>query len=88
MKSSNVHDIGLDVTKPDILHVKIKGADQPAHLRRQVNAFAVHFLKSLKVPLATDEISIFYLVFVAEQSGSNLTFLETRKTGCLTTEPI
>ena len=37
--------------------------------------------------LATSEISIFYLVPVAEQAGLNLTLAETPKTGFLTSRP-
>ena len=36
-----------------------KGADQPAHLRRLINAFVISSLLSILSRLATSEISIF-----------------------------
>ena len=58
-----------------------KGADQPAHLRRLVSAFVIRFIESTISRLATSEISIFWLVSVAEETGLNLAFSETPKTG-------
>ena len=60
---------------------KNKGADQPAHLRSLISAFVIHWLESIISRLATSEITIFYLVSVYEQAGSNLTLSETLKTG-------
>ena len=41
-------------------------------------------LESFITELATDEFSIFYLVFVAVRTGLSLTLLETPKTGFVT----
>ena len=46
-----------------------KGTEQPVHPRRLISAFVIHFLKSIISKLASSEISIFYLVSVAEQAG-------------------
>ena len=43
------------------------GANQPAHPCSLISAFVIRFYKSIKCRLATDEISIFYLVSVAEE---------------------
>ena len=53
-----------------------KGADQPAHPRRLVSAFVIHFLESVISKLDTGEISIFYLVPVAEETGLSLALLK------------
>ena len=66
-----------------------KGADRPAHPHSLVSAFVIRLLESIISRLATSEISIFYLVSVAEQAGLNLSLSETPKTGFgpfLTTE--
>ena len=36
-----------------------KGADQPAHPRRLISTFVIHFLESIISKLATGEIEIF-----------------------------
>ena len=64
------------------------GADQPAHPRRLISAYVIPFLKCIISKLASREISIFYLVSVAEETGLNLTLSETPKTGFLATRPI
>ena len=46
-----------------------KGADQPAHTRSLISAFVIHLLESILSKLATSEVSIFYLVSVAEGTG-------------------
>ena len=60
-----------------------KGADQPAHMRSSlrslISAFFITFSESGIPKLATSEISMFYLVSVAEQTGLSLTSLETPK---------
>ena len=61
--------------------VNNKGLDQPSHLCSLISAFIIHLLNSIISRLATSEISIFWLVYVAEQSGLNLTLSETLKTG-------
>ena len=63
------------------------GADQPALKRSLINAFVIRFLESFICKLATGEISIFYIVSVAEESGLNLALTETPKTGFLATRP-
>ena len=64
------------------------GTDQPAHLHSLISAFVIHFLESIISKFATSEISIFYLVPVAEETGLSLVFSETAKTGFLMTRPI
>ena len=56
--------------------VNNKGADQPAHTRRLTSAFVIHLLERIISKLASSEISIFYLVSVAVETGSSLAFLE------------
>ena len=64
------------------------GADQPAHPVSLISAFVIRLLESIISRLTTSEKSIFKLVFVAEQTGLNLTTLsETQKTGFVTTRP-
>ena len=64
------------------------GADQPAHSRSLICTFVIRFLKSIISELALSEISIFYLVSVAEQAGLKLTLSETLKTGFVESRPI
>ena len=40
------------VRKPDFLHVNSRGADQPVHLRRMINAFVIGLLESIITKLA------------------------------------
>ena len=56
-----------------------KGTDQPAHLRSLISAFVIHLLESIIYRLATNEIPLFLLVAVAEQTGLNLNLSETRR---------
>ena len=58
-----------------------KGADQLAHLRSLISAFAIHKLNSIVFKLAPSEISLFYLVSVAEKAGFGMILSETLKTG-------
>ena len=60
------------------------GPHQPA----RISAFVIRFLESIICKLATDVISIFQLVSVAEETGLNLALLDTPKTGFLTMRPI
>ena len=53
-----------------------------------ISAFVIRLFKSIISILATGEISIFWLVFVAEETGLNLALSETPKTGFLATRPI
>ena len=66
------------------------GADQPAHLRSLIliSTFFIGFLESTICKLAAGEISIFYLVSAAEETGLKLALSETPKTGFLATRPI
>ena len=61
------------------------GADQPAHPRGLISAFVIRFLESIICTLATGELSIFKLVYVAEETGLKLALLETQKTGFVVT---
>ena len=60
---------------------KQKGADQLAHPRSLISAFAIHKLNSIVSKLAPSEISLFYLVSVAEGAGFGMILSETLKTG-------
>ena len=53
------------------------GPDQPAHPRSLISAFVICFLKSIICKLATCDISIFKLVFVAEETGLKLATTKT-----------
>ena len=53
-----------------------KGADQPAYTSRLISAFVIRLLESIISKLASSEISIFYLVSVAEETGLSLAFSE------------
>ena len=63
------------------------GADQPAHLRSLISAFVIRVLEIIICKRATGGISIFYVIFVAEETGLNLSLAETPKTGFLATRP-
>ena len=65
-----------------------KGADQSVHTCRLISAFVNHFLESIISKLATGEISIFYLVSVAEETSLSLFMWETLKTGFFASRPI
>ena len=64
------------------------GADQPAHPRSLISTFVFCFLESITSKLAISKISTFYLVFVAEQAGLNLTLSEILNIGFLASQPI
>ena len=49
-----------------------KGADQPAHLRSLISAYAVCCLDSTKAIVAIFNISTLWLASVAEKTGLNL----------------
>ena len=53
-----------------------KGADQLAHPRSLISAFAIHKLNSIVSKLAPSEISLFYLVSVAEGTGFGMILSE------------
>ena len=65
-----------------------KGADQPAHPRSLISAFVIRLLQSVIYRLATSEISIRYLISVAEETCLKLALSETPKTGFLAMRPI
>ena len=64
------------------------GEDQPAHPRSLISAFVICFLQRIISQHAASEISIFYLVSVAEQTGLCLALSDTPKTGYVATRPI
>ena len=65
-----------------------EGVDQPAHQRSLISAFVIRFLKNAICKLAIGEISIFYLVSVAEETGLKLALSETPKKGFVASRPI
>ena len=65
-----------------------KGADQPAHPRSLISAFVIPLLESIISRLATSEISVFWVVSAAEETGLNLTVSESLETGFVATRPI
>ena len=82
------YQMGLDARKPVFGgFANNKGADQPAHTRSLISTFVIRYLESIISRLASSEISTFSLVFVAEETGLNLTFSETPKTGFLASMP-
>ena len=64
------------------------GADMLAHPRILISAFVFRFLASIICKLATDEISIFWLVNVAKDTGLKLALSDTPRTGFLAMRPI
>ena len=60
-----------------MLYVNKKGADQPAHPRIMISAFAALCLDCIKPTLAKFKISRLYLVSVAEQAGLSQPWLQT-----------
>ena len=62
--------------------------DQPALLPSLVSVFVIRFLESTICKLATGEISIFYIVSVAEEAVLKLALLETSGTGSVVSKPI
>ena len=63
------------------------GTDLPVHRRILISAFVIRGLENIISKLATDEISFFLLVSVAEETGLSLDLSETPKTGFLATRP-
>ena len=64
------------------------GTDQPAHPRSLISAFVIRYLKSMICKLATVEISKFYLVSVADETGLKLPLSEAPKAGFVATRPV
>ena len=56
-----------------------KGADQPAHQHRLINAFVIHLLECILSKFASSEFSIFYQVSVADKTGLNLALWKPRR---------
>ena len=80
--------MGLNVRKTCVWEFENNtGADQPAHLRSLNSTFVIRFLESTICKLPTCEISIFWLVSVAEDTGLKLALSETLKTGFVATHP-
>ena len=52
------------------------GADQPAHTRSLIIAFVIRLLESIISRLASSEISTFWLVSIAEETGLKLALSE------------
>ena len=63
-------------------------ADQPAHPHSLISTFVIRLFESIISRLASSEISIFWLVSVAEETGLSLALSETPKTGFLSPRPI
>ena len=63
------------------------GADQPTHPCSLISAFIIPFLESTECKLPIAEVSIFYLVSVAEDAGLKLALSETPKTDFVATHP-
>ena len=68
--------------------VNNKGADQPAHPCRLFSTFVIRPLESIIYKLATGEITVFWLVPVAEETGLSLALSETLISGFVTMRPI
>ena len=64
-----------------------KGADQPAHPRSLISVFVFCLFESIISGHITSEISLFWLVSVAEETGLSLAMWDTPKTGFLATRP-
>ena len=80
--SRNLICVVLASTREDLssLLANNKGADQPVHPHSRLSAFDICFLESIISKLVTDEIIIFWLVSVAEETGLSLALSETLKT--------
>ena len=55
---------------------------------RLISAFVIHFLKNIISKFASREISIFWLVSVAAETGLSVALSETPKTGFLSSRSI
>ena len=69
--------MGLDARKPVFGGRQKQKPDQPAYLGRLISVFVIRYLKSIVSNLVTGEISIFYLVSVAGETGLKLALSET-----------
>ena len=81
--------MGLITRKPGFGGLRTtQSQTQPAHRRRLISVLIIRFLESSISKLASNKISIFYLVSEAQETGLRLGFLITRKTGFVVTRPI
>ena len=72
--------MGLVATKPVFGGVaNNKGADQPVHPHRLISTFVICLLESFISKLASSEISIFWLVSVAEDTDLNFVLSEPQR---------
>ena len=78
--------MSLDVRKPVL--AGLPTTQTQTSLRSLLSAFVIRFSESIIHYLVTGEISIFYLVSVAKETGLKLTFSETPKTSFLLSRPI
>ena len=69
-------------------YVNNKGTDQPAHPRSLISAFVFRCLDSIIHLVSIPEISSLYLASVTLQAGLSLPWLQTLKTGFLTSRLI
>ena len=75
--------LGLDLRKTVFGVCKQQGADQPVHPCRLISAFVILVFERL----TTSEISIFYLVSLAEDTGFHLALFEHLKTCFVASRP-
>ena len=70
--------LALDASKP-LGCANNKGADhlRLSHHRRLTSAFVIRFMESIIYKLAKSEISFFYQVSIAEETGLSLALSET-----------
>ena len=64
--------MGLDGINLSLGFKNNKGSDQPAHPHILISALVITVLESIISKLATGEISMFYLVYVAGEKGLSL----------------
>ena len=61
MSNHSEHDLTL-------MHANNKGPDQPAHPHSLISAFVIPYLESVVLKLAPCNISLFWLVALADQT--------------------
>ena len=81
-KTIHVKQLDLDARNP-----VFGGADQPGLPLRLISAFFFRILESILSNLAANEISLFQLVSMAEETGLSLALSETPKTGVVAPRP-
>ena len=80
--------MGVAARKPVFEGLQKHRRRPAAHPRSLISAFVIRFLESIICKLATGEISIFWIVSVAEEIGLKLALSATPKTDFLATRPI